>query len=63
MTTIPFKKLTLGSLEWNHLRHTRIAVEFARWNFILFISLKTTKIPTNKSDGYTHMLQMIPPLV
>ena len=35
----------------------RIAVAFARWNFLLFLSLKTKKI-VGKSVSYTRMLQM-----
>ena len=33
----------------------------ARWNFSLFLSLKTKKkIPAGKWDSYTRMLQMNP---
>ena len=43
---------------WIHLQHTRIAVAFARWSFLLFIGIKTIKIPAGKCDSYTRMLQM-----
>ena len=36
----------------------RIAVAFACWNFLLFLSLKTKKKIVGKSVSYTRMLQM-----
>ena len=46
-----------------HLQNTRIAVAFAHWNFLLFLSLKTTtKIPAGKCNNYTRMLQINPPI-
>ena len=46
---------------WVHLQYTRIAVAFAHWIFLLFLSLKTiTKIPAGKCNSYTRMLQINP---
>ena len=43
MMTLAVKDIKLMFHGWNHLQHTRIAVEFARWHFLLFLSLKTIK--------------------
>ena len=47
-----------------HLQHTRIAVAFAHWNFLLFLRVKTkTKIPAGKCNNRdTRMLQTNPPI-
>ena len=37
------KNYAEGKFGWIHLQHTRIAVAFARWHFLLFLSLKTIK--------------------
>ena len=34
---------TALNVGWNHLEHTRIAIAFACWNFLLILSLKTIK--------------------
>ena len=52
---------TISSYSY-HLQHTLIAVAFARWNFLLFLSLKTIKKNSSKKCySYTRMLQMNPP--
>jgi len=39
------------------LQHTRIAVAFACWSFLLFWSLKTMKkVPEGKCDSYTRRM-------
>ena len=48
---------------WIHLQHTRVAVAFARWSFLLFLGILTIKIPAGKCDSYTRMLQMNPPVI
>jgi len=30
-------------LGWNHLQHTRIAIEFARWNFFIVFKLESNE--------------------
>ena len=37
------KTITVQPKGWNHLRHTRVAVEFPRGNFLLFLSLEGIK--------------------
>ena len=47
-----------------HLQHTRIAVAFAHWNFLLLFRLKNNlKNPADKCESYTRMLQINPPHV
>ena len=44
---------------WIHLQLTLIALAFARWNFLSFLSLKTKNFSW-KCESYTRMLQMHP---
>ena len=62
-------RVQIKDLEWIHLQHTRIAVAFARWNFLLLLDLKKKKIKKSigqeyyrllagKCDSFTRMLQI-----
>ena len=48
---------------WIHLQHTRIAVAFAHWSFLLFLGFEAVKNSAGKCDKnsagkcYTRMLQ------
>ena len=44
-------------LGWTHLQYTSIAVVFARWSFLLFLGLKTTKNSSGKvRQLYTYVV-------
>ena len=40
---------------WIHLQLTRIAVAFARWNFLSFLSLKTKKFQREMRELYAYV--------
>ena len=45
-------RVQIKDLEWIHLQHTRIAVAFADWNFLLLLDLKKKK--NKKSIGQEY---------
>jgi len=56
----PFKPTVFTTLQWIYLQRMRIAVAFARANFLLFFTSKTIlKNRKCESDSYTRMLQEI----